>query len=118
MFLESNIGGVDLDIEIWSVDEMNVPNGRLARTTMASIPETVSPGPRRLDATFAAPATVVQGLRYALVVSGVAFDYWLEAATGPNCPGGIAYFQYGMGSPWVQWDQPAYYIHFETIVSA
>jgi hypothetical protein len=120
VFLAENIGGVDLDIEIWSVDEMNVPNGRLARTTITGIPETVFPGPsRRVDATFASPATVVQGLRYGLVVSGVSFDYSLEAATGPNCPGGIAYFQNDMGSSWVRWDDPnpRYFIHFETIVS-
>src|SRR5262245_54956284 len=64
VFLESNVGDDTLDIEIWSVDEAGVPNARLARVALTNIPATASPGPRRLDATFATPATVVQGVRY------------------------------------------------------
>jgi hypothetical protein len=88
--LHSNDAGADFDMEIWSVDAANAPSTVLAGTTIANVPETVAPGPRTLAATFPAPATVVAGLRYALVITGRLNQTFRLWAHGDDlCPDGI-----------------------------
>jgi hypothetical protein len=88
-----NPEGADFDMEIWSVNQANAPNAVLAGTTIANVPETVAPGPRTLTGTFAAPATVVAGLRYALVITGQPGQSFGLLANGSNpCPDGMLFY--------------------------
>jgi hypothetical protein len=100
IFLDENQAGVDLDVEIWSVGETGAPSTMLAGTTLIDLPATTAPGPHQLTATFAAPASVVQGLRYALVVQGPSGQYiWLGSASSPR-PEGSGFFANQPGDPW------------------
>jgi hypothetical protein len=77
-------------MEIWSVNAANAPSTVLAGTTIANVPETVAPGPRTLAGAFPAPATVVAGVRFALVITGQVNQTFRLLAHGENlCPDGI-----------------------------
>jgi hypothetical protein len=90
--LYSNVEGADFDMEIWSVDGANAPSTVLAGTTIANVPAT-PPGPRTLTGTFAAPATVVQGLLYALVITGRAGQSsGIYGLPTDACPDGIWFY--------------------------
>jgi hypothetical protein len=87
--LHSNEAGADFDMEIWSVNEANAPSTILAGTTIANVPATIAPRPRTLTGTFPAPATVVAGLRYALVITGQPDQsYTLWGSDNNPCPEG------------------------------
>jgi ABC-type uncharacterized transport system permease subunit len=61
--------GMDFDIEIWTVDENDLPDTFLAGTVITNVPATSFPGPRQLTATFFTPAPLVSGTPYALVIT-------------------------------------------------
>ena len=91
--LYSNVEGADFDMEIWSVDAANAPSTVLAGTTIADVPATIPPNSRTLTGTFATPATVVAGLRYALVITGrtgQASGIWGHPTDA--CPDGIWFY--------------------------
>lgn len=91
-FLTANLAGLDLDVEIWSVDSAGRPNAVLAGATVANIPASSEDNPRPVTATFSGPATVVAGLRYALVVTGAAADFYIfDCNPGNPCPDGQTY---------------------------
>ena len=90
--LFSNDEGADFDLEIWSVNETNEPSTILAGTTIINVPATIAPGPRPITGTFAAPAPVVAGLRYALVVTGQPDQTLaLRGHLNNSCPDGILF---------------------------
>lgn len=118
VYIAQNTGGVDLDIELWSVDETNAPGTVLAGATIANVPATVFPGPPRpLTATFATPALVVGGLRYALVVTGPYFAWGWQGAEGDPCPEGQTYFKNDPANPWSS-GGPVLDLQFDTTVTA
>jgi hypothetical protein len=90
--LHHNDEGADFDLEIWSVDGANAPSTVLAGTTIANVPATPAPGPRTLSGTFPAPATVVAGLVYALVIRGRAGQASGIWANTDACPDGIWFY--------------------------
>jgi hypothetical protein len=84
-----NQEGADFDMEIWSVNGANAPSTILAGTTIANVPATIEPGPRTITGTFPAPATVVAGLRYALVITRQPNQIAeLRISTSNPCPDG------------------------------
>ena len=91
--LYHNDEGADFDMEIWSVNAANEPSAVLAGTTIANVPATIPPGPRTLTGSFAAPATVVAGIRYALVIAGrVNQSSGIYGLPADECPDGIWFF--------------------------
>jgi hypothetical protein len=91
--LHNNVEGADFDMEIWSVDAANAPSTVLAGTTIANVPATPFPGQRTLTGTFPAPAAVVAGLRYALVITGregQSSGIWTSATDA--CPDGNFFY--------------------------
>jgi len=115
VYLLENVEGVDIDLEIWSVNQANAPSAVLAGTTIANVPATVFPGPRTLTGAFAAPATVVVGLRYVLVVNGQQ-SFTLEAGANDPCPDGNFYFAPTVNGAFIS--DPSLDLHFETVVTA
>jgi hypothetical protein len=116
IYLGENTDGVDLDVEIRSVDETGARSALLAGTTIINVPATVFPGPRRLTATFPTPAAVVEELRYALVVSGPLAAFGWQASDTDPCPEGAVYYKNTSADAWIS--AATFDLHFETIVTA
>jgi hypothetical protein len=116
--LTDNVAGADFDMEIWSVDQDNVPNAVLAGVTIADVPATGGGVLRTLSGTFPGPATVVAGLRYALVVTivGPNQSFGLHYATIDNCPDGNMFQVVPGGGPLVS--EPTSDLVFATFVTA
>lgn len=106
-----------IDMEIWSVNQSNVPQAILAGTTIAVAAQ--AEPKQTVTGTFAAPATVVAGLRYALVITPQSgpdvYGVSLEGSQGNPCTDGNV-FQLGIGGvPFraeLDWD-----VHFTTVVT-
>lgn len=112
--LQANGAGMDFDVEIWSVDADNVPAAFLGGTTIADVPETVSPNQRQLTATMPTPVPVVAGTRYALVVTKGVNAALVVSADNP-CADGMIFYG-GPGEPY--FPAPAIDLHFGTVVAA
>ena len=109
--------GTDLDVEIWSVDQANAPSAVLAGTTVSNLSAFDSMfDPRPLTVTFAGPATVSLGLRYALVITGSITDYGLQAYTNDPCPDGNVFQAATVNSAFTS--VPELDLRFETVVTA
>jgi hypothetical protein len=118
VFLSTNDSGADIDVEIWSTDGAGAPREVLAGVAIADVPATDAPGgdpPRRLSATFSGPATVVAGLRYAVVITGPDGSFGLDGARGNPCPDGNAFFASARNE--ALRSDPNLDLHFETIVT-
>jgi len=117
VFLTSNIDGADFDLEIWSVNEANAPSTILAGATIADVPETTNEtGTRTLTGTFPTPATVVAGLRYALVITGPPNQgYYLVSGLNNPCPDGTLFGAPSANAPFVASTSD---LRFETVVTA
>lgn len=108
--------GVTLDVEIWSVDGSGKPNTVLAGATVSPVPETLELMP--LTVTFAGPATVAVGLRYALVVTRTSGGATALAQNyGNPCPDGQAFTAPSSTSVAFSPDG-SYDFRFETVVTA
>jgi hypothetical protein len=80
-------------MEIWSVNAADEPSAALAGATIANVPATIPPGPRTLTGFFATPATVVAGIRYALVISGrIGQNSNIYGLPTDECPDGIWFY--------------------------
>jgi hypothetical protein len=107
--------GMDFGIEIWSVNEQDVPQTLLGGTTIRDVPSTGFPGPRPLAATFPNPVPVVAGTRYAIVVTK-GDDADMVVASGNPCPNGKMFTQDKISDPFTP--APNVDMFFETIVVA
>lgn len=117
VFLLSNTPGNDFDVEIWSVDQNNAPSQVLAGVTLANVGDRTGADPMRLTANFPAPATVVAGLRYALVVSdSMNGSYAMKSSSGNPCPDGMSFTATTANGSLTP--GPSYDIQFETVVTA
>ena len=117
VFLRKTEPGIAVDVEIWSVDGSNAPTlPRLAGVTLTNVP-VVSGGPSQpLTATFPGPATVVAGMRYALVVTEPSSSsFGLESSNPGPCPDGGAFYSF---SPTGMLVESGGDLRFETVVTA
>lgn len=109
--------GADFDMEIWSTDTSGRPQAILAGATIADLPAQ-APVSAELTVTFATPADVVAGLRYALVVTllsprqGETFQARTRFAN--VCADGMVYLWSGQ-EPYEVADAD---LRFETVVTA
>jgi hypothetical protein len=92
--LTSNDDGVDFTMEIRNADALGRPTDVLATTTIADVAQTLgNQPPRTITGTFASPATVIVGHRYALVVTGVPNQQFaFEIAENDPCADGNFFF--------------------------
>jgi hypothetical protein len=112
-----NDEGADFDMEIWAVNQANVPSTVLAGTTIANVPKTIAPGPCTLTGTFATPATVVAGLRYALVITGRENQLaYILAHSNDVCPDGNLFLAIAADAVFVP--APSSELGFATFVTA
>lgn len=117
VFLDRNVAGTTLDIEIWSVNGAGIPDAVLAGSTVANIPSVSGP-PRPLTVTFAGPATVVAGLRYAVVVTCTSGTAALAYSGGNPCPDGSGFFANSTADPLSASGSGSTDYWFETVVTA
>jgi hypothetical protein len=114
--LLKNDEGSDLDVEIWSVTQENVPDALLAGTTIANLPATIDPDIRTATATFPTPASVVAGRRYALVITFAGGESALLSGPGNPCADGNIFTKSSLNAAWSQF--PDNDMGFETVVTA
>jgi hypothetical protein len=113
VFLALNAATIDIDVEIWSVNQQNLPQTVLAGATLARVPAITPGANQRLTATFATPAAVIAGTRYALVVTKPRPAGFTASITNP-CADGMVLTMDLLGGPFVPYT-PAD-MHFETVV--
>jgi hypothetical protein len=112
----SNDEGADFAMEIWSVNQANFPSTVLASTMITDVPAPIAPGPRTLTGTFAAPATVVAGVRYALVITGQPNQFRLGGYATNSCLDGNYFL--GATTDGAFTAQPTADLGFATFVTA
>jgi hypothetical protein len=113
IFLALNAAPIDIDVEIWSVNQQNLPQTVLAGATLARVPAITPGANQRLTATFATPAAVVAGTRYALVVTKPRPAGFTASITNP-CADGMVLTMDVLGGPYVPYTPGD--MHFETVV--
>ncbi|MFT4037153.1 MAG: hypothetical protein QM692_03155 [Thermomicrobiales bacterium] len=115
IYLVANASVVTLDIEIWSVDGTGQPSAVLAGATVANI--AAGSTTRPISVTYAGPAQVTVGLRYAVVVtrtSGTTAQY--DSAMGNPCPDGQNWFAESAAEPFMT--DATFDLRFDTVVTA
>jgi hypothetical protein len=113
--LRVNGAGMDFDIEIWTVDENDLPDTFIAGTVITNVPATGFPGPRQLTATFPSPAPVVSGTRYAIVITKGDNADFNVSSTNP-CTDGRYLSRGELDASW--FPEATVDLHFETVVVA
>jgi hypothetical protein len=115
VLLMENDAGMDFDVEIWTATENHIPSVFLTGTVVTDVPATTFPAQRLLTATFANPAPVVSGTRYALVITKGDNAFFAIAFDNP-CADGMFLSTGALGTPFVH--SPSVDLHYETVVLA